>query len=134
MAEFITEEGKEALGKFAKYDAVFEELAKLLIPHLVLAPDFVESVAKAVADEVTSRVGKQIKADLTELDDERISEIVRSEIDTYDFIDEDKAREIADEQIAEIDYDDYRFSDAVKDAIRNMNFVVEIDRATVEVQ
>ena len=134
MAEFITEEGKEALGKFAKYDAVFEELAKLLIPHLVLAPDFVESVAKAVADEVTSRVGKQIKADLTELDDERISEIVRSEIDTYDFVDDDKAREIAEEACSEMDFDTYQFADAVKDAVRNMDFVVEIKSASVEVQ
>jgi hypothetical protein len=120
MAEFITEEGKEALGKFAKYDEVLRELAKLLVPHLV--------------DQMTAEIGKRIKSDLTEMDDERICEIVRSELMSYDFIDEDKAREIADEQIAEMDFDTYQFADAVKDAVRNFDLVVSIEHATVEIQ
>jgi len=103
-----------------KYDGVLSELAKLLVPHLV--------------DQLTAEVGKRIKADSTELDDERISEIVRSEIDTYDFVDDDKAREIAEEAISEMDFCTYQFVDAVKDAVRDMNFTVEIQNATVEVQ
>ena len=119
-----------------KYDGLLSELAKLLIPHIVLAPDFVESVAKAVADEVTSRVGKQIKADLTDLDEERIGELVREELRSSDFIDEDRAREIADEQIADIDFEDqidercnyqgYLDEDGVKEVLRNCDITVHI--------
>jgi len=103
-----------------KYDGVLSELAKLLVPHLV--------------DQLTAEVGKRLKADLTELDDERIGEIVREELRSSDYIDEDRAREIADEAISEMDFDNYQFADAVKDAVRNMDFVVEIKSASVEVQ
>ena len=122
MAEFITEEGKEIIGKFAKYDEVLCEFAKLLVPHLI--------------DQMAEAVGKRIKTDLTELDDERIGEIVREELRSCDFVDEDRAREIADEQIADIDFEDqidercnyqgYLDEDGVKEVLRNCDITVHI--------
>ena len=105
-----------------KYDGVLSELAKLLVPHLV--------------DQLTAEVGKRLKADLTELDDERIGEIVREELRSCDFIDEDRAREIADEQIADIDFEDqidercnyqgYLDDDGVKEVLRNCRISIEV--------
>jgi hypothetical protein len=105
-----------------KYDGVLSELAKLLVPHLV--------------DQLTAEVGKRLKADLTELDDERIGEIVREELRSCDFVDEDRARKIADEQIADIDFEDqidercnyqgYLDEDGVKEVLRNCNITAHI--------
>jgi len=105
-----------------KYDGLLSELAKLLVPHLV--------------DQLTAEVGKRLKADLTELDDERIGEIVREELRSCDFIDEDRAREVADEQIADIDFEDqidercnyqgYLDEDGVKEVIRTCNITAHI--------
>jgi len=106
-----------------KYDGVLSELAKLLVPHLV------DQLMVKVDEKIFEKLG-----DLKELDDEHIRDILRAELQDCDFIDEDKVREIADEQIGEIDFDTYQFADAVKDAVRNMDFVVEIKSASVEVQ
>lgn len=106
-----------------KYDGLLSELAKLLVPHLV------DQLMVKVDEKIFEKLG-----DLKELDDEHIRDIIRSELQDCDLIDEDKAREIADEAISEMDFDTYQFADAVKDAVRNMDFVVEIKSASVEVQ
>lgn len=106
-----------------KYDGLLSELAKLLVPHLV------DQLMVKVDEKILEKLG-----DLKELDDEHIRDILRAELQDCDFVDEDRVREIADEAVAEMDFDNYQFADAVKDAVRNMDFVVEIKSASVEVQ
>jgi len=129
MSEFITEEGKEIL---AKYDSVIAELVKILTPH----------IRKMIVAELTSDdqsiIFNMIKAEVEEAFDKlHIDEAIDSAIGDYDFDDiierrcdeldltnEDRVKEIIDDHNS--DFDSYNFRSAVKDAIRDMDFKIEV--------
>ena len=128
MSEFITEEGKEIL---AKYDSVIAELVKILTPH----------IKKIIVAELTSDdqvIRDMIKSEVEEAFDKlHIDEAVDSAISDYDFdniieqrcdeldlANEDRVKEIIDDHNS--DFDSYNFRSAVKDAIRDMDFKIEV--------
>jgi len=131
MSEFITEEGKEIL---AKYDSVIAELVKILTPH----------IKKIIVAELTSDdqvIRDMIKAEVEEAFDKlHIDEAIDSAITDYDFdsiietycndsslVNEDRVEEMIKDHEPELDLDTYKFRSAVKDAIRDMDFKVEVD-------
>ena len=132
MSEFITEEGKEIL---AKYDSVIAELVKILTPH----------IRKMIVAELTSDdqsiIFNMIKAEVEEAFDKlHIDEAIDSAITDYDFdsiietycndsslVNEDRVEEMIKDHEPELDLDTYKFRSAVKDAIRDMDFKVEVD-------
>ena len=132
MSEFITEEGKEIL---AKYDSVIAELVKILTPH----------IRKMIVAELTSDdqsiIFNMIKAEVEEAFDKlHIDEAIESAIFDHDFdniieqrcneldlANEDRVKEIIEDHEPELDLDTYKFRSAVKDAIRDMDFKVEVD-------
>lgn len=131
MSEFITEEGKEIL---AKYDSVIAELVKILTPH----------IKKIIVAELTSDdqvIRDMIKAEVSEAFDKYdLESSITSVIDHYDFddiietrcnelglLDEDRVEEMIKDHEPELDLDSYKFADAVKDVVRNMDISVEVN-------
>lgn len=131
MSEFITEEGKEIL---AKYDSVIAELVKILTPHIKKI-----IVAELTSDEQVIR--DMIKAEVSEAFDKYdLESSITSVIDHYDFddiietrcnelglLDEDRVEEMIKDHEPELDLDSYKFADAVKDVVRNMDISVEVN-------
>ena len=131
MSEFITEEGKEIL---AKYDSVIAELVKILTPH----------IKKIIVAELTSDdqvICDMIRAEVSEAFDKyHLDEAIEEAIGNYDFdniietycndsslVNEDRVEEMIKDHQPELDLDTYKFRSAVKDAIRDMDFKVEVD-------
>lgn len=131
MSEFITEEGKEIL---AKYDSVIAELVKILTPH----------IKKIIVAELTSDdqvIRDMIKSEVEEAFDKlHIDSAIDSAIGDYDFDDiiesrcddlgllnKDEVEEMIKDHEPELDLDTYKFADAVKDVVRNMDISVEVN-------
>jgi hypothetical protein len=132
MSEFITEEGKEIL---AKYDSVIAELVKILTPHIkeitraVIAADHEQVISDMIKAEVSEAFDKY---DLDSAIDSAIGDydfdnIIEQRCDELDLANEDRVKEIIDDHNSDIDFDSYKFRSAVKDAIRDMDFKVEVD-------
>ena len=132
MSEFITEEGKEIL---AKYDSVIRELVEILTPH----------IRKMIVAELTSDdqsiIFNMIKAEVSEeFEKYDLESAITNVIDNYNFddiietycndsslVNEDRVEEMIKDHEPELDLDTYKFRSAVKDAIRDMDFKVEVD-------
>ena len=132
MSEFITEEGKEIL---AKYDSVIAELVKILTPH----------IRKMIVAELTSDdqsiIFNMIKAEVSEeFDKYDLESAITNVIDNYNFddiietycndsslVNEDRVEEMIKDHEPELDLDTYKFADAVKDVVRNMDISVEVN-------
>lgn len=132
MSEFITEEGKEIL---AKYDSVIRELVEILTPH----------IRKMIVAELTSDdqsiIFNMIKAEVSEeFEKYDLDSVIEEAIGNYDFdniietycndsslVNEDRVEEMIKDHEPELDLDTYKFRSAVKDAIRDMDFKVEVD-------
>ena len=132
MSEFITEEGKEIL---AKYDSVIRELVEILTPH----------IRKMIVAELTSDdqsiIFNMIKAEVSEAFDKYdLDSAIESAIGDYDFDDiiesrcddlgllnKDEVEEMIKDHEPELDLDTYKFADAVKDVVRNMDISVEVN-------
>lgn len=116
-----------------KYDGLLSELAKLLIPHL----------KKAIVEEITNNdqaIVDMIKAEVSEAFEKYdLDAAIESAITDYDFdyiietrcdelglVNEDGVKEIIDDHAPEVDYDTYKFADAVKDVVRNLDIKVEV--------
>jgi hypothetical protein len=131
MNEFITEEGKEVL---AKYDSVIAELVKILTPH----------IKKVVVAEISNNdqaVFEMIRSEVLEAFEKYdLSAAVESAVADYDFddiidtrcnelglLDEDRVEEMIKDHEPALDLDGYKFTSAVKNVVRDMDFKVEVD-------
>ena len=114
-----------------KYESALSELVQLLTPH----------IKKIIVAELTSDdqvIRDMIKSEVEEAFDKlHIDEAVDSAISDYDFdniieqrcdeldlTNEDRVKEIIDDHNS--DFDSYNFRSAVKDAIRDMDFKIEV--------
>jgi hypothetical protein len=117
-----------------KYESALSELVQLLTPH----------IKKIIVAELTSDdqvIRDMIKAEVEEAFDKlHIDEAIDSAITDYDFdsiietycndsslVNEDRVEEMIKDHEPELDLDTYKFRSAVKDAIRDMDFKVEVD-------
>ena len=117
-----------------KYESALSELVQLLTPH----------IKKIIVAELTSDdqvIRDMIKSEVEEAFDKlHIDEAIDSAITDYDFdsiienycndsslVNEDRVEEMIKDHQPELDLDTYKFRSAVKDAIRDMDFKVEVD-------
>ena len=117
-----------------KYESALSELVQLLTPH----------IKKIIVAELTSDdqvIRDMIKSEVEEAFDKlHIDEAIDSAITDYDFdsiietycndsslVNEDRVEEMIKDHEPELDLDTYKFRSAVKDAIRDMDFKVEVD-------
>ena len=131
MNEFITEEGKEVL---AKYDSVIAELVNILTPH----------IKKAVVAEISNNdqaVFEMIRSEVLDAFEKYdLSAAVESAVADYDFddiietrcnelglLDEDRVEEMIKDHEPGLDLDGYKFTSAVKNVVRDMDFKVEVN-------
>jgi hypothetical protein len=131
MNEFITEEGKEVL---AKYDSVIAELVKILTPHIkkVVVAE-ISNNDQAVFEMIRSEVSEAFeKYDLSEavesaVADYDLDDIIETRCNELGLLDEDRVEEMIKDHEPELDLDSYKFADAVKDVVRNMDISVEVN-------
>ena len=132
MGEFITEDGKEIL---AKYDSVIAELVKILTPHIkeitraVIAADHEQVISDMIKAEVSEAFDKYDLDSAIEsaIFDHDFDNIIEQRCNELDLANEDRVKEIIEDHEPELDLDTYKFRSAVKDAIRDMDFKVEVD-------
>jgi hypothetical protein len=131
MNEFITEEGKEVL---AKYDSVIAELVKILTPHIkkaVVAE--ISNNDQAVFEMIRSEVSEAFeKYDLSEavesaVADYDLDDIIETRCNELGLLDEDRVEEMIKDHEPGLDLDGYKFENAVKSVVRDMDFKVEVD-------
>lgn len=117
-----------------KYDGLLSELAKLLIPHLKKA--IVEEITnndQAIVDMIKTEVSEAFeKYDLdaaieSAITDYDFDQIIETRCDDLGLLNEDGVKELIDDHNSDNDFDSYRFRDAVKDVVRDMDFKVQID-------
>jgi hypothetical protein len=131
MNEFITEEGKEVL---AKYDSVIAELVKILTPHIkkVVVAE-ISNNDQAVLEMIKSEVLDAFeKYDLSEavesaIADYDLDDIIETRCNELGLLDEDRVEEMIKDHEPELDLDGYKFTSAVKNVVRDMDFKVEVD-------
>ena len=131
MNEFITEEGKEVL---AKYDSVIAELVKILTPHIkkVVVAE-ISNNDQAVFEMIRSEVSEAFeKYDLSEavesaVADYDLDDIIETRCNELGLLDEDRVEEMIKDHEPELDLDGYKFTSAVKNVVRDMDFKVEVD-------
>lgn len=117
-----------------KYEGMVTELAQLLIPH----------IKKAIVEEITNNdqaIVDMVKAEVFEafakcdfdtqitsiIDDYNFDSIIETRCDELGLLNEDGVKELIDDHQPEIDVDSYRFRDAVKDIVRDLDFKVEVN-------
>ena len=132
MSEFITEEGKEIL---AKYDSVIAELVKILTPHIkeitraVIAADHEQVIRDMIKAEVSEAFDKYDLDSAIEsaIGDYDFDDIIESRCDDLGLLNKDEVEEMIKDHEPELDLDTYKFADAVKDVVRNMDISVEVN-------
>ena len=117
-----------------KYESALSELVQLLTPH----------IKKIIVAELTSDdqvIRDMIKSEVEEAFDKlHIDEAIDTAITNYDFdsiietycndsslVNEDRVEEMIKDHEPELDLDTYKFADAVKDVVRNMDISVEVN-------
>ena len=131
MSEFITEEGKEVL---AKYDSVIAELVKILTPHIkkVVVAE-ISNNDQAVFEMIRSEVSDAFeKYDLSAAVENAVADydfddIIETRCNELGLLDEDRVEEMIKDHEPELDLDGYKFTSAVKNVVRDMDFKVEVD-------
>lgn len=117
-----------------KYDGLLSELAKLLAPHIKkIVVEELTSDDQVICDMIKSEVSEAFeKYDLdaaieNAIGDYDFDDIIERRCDELGLVNEDQVKEIIDDHGSDTDFESYRFRDAVKDVVRDMDFKVQID-------
>jgi hypothetical protein len=132
MSEFITEEGKEIL---AKYDSVIRELVEILTPHIrkMIVAELTSDDQSIIFNMIKAEVSEEFnKYDLESsiisvIDHYNFDDIVETRCDDLGLLNKDEIEEMIKDHEPELDLDTYKFADAVKDVVRNMDISVEVN-------